>query len=310
MDHAALIRCPGYPAVLASPDADAPRMALAAALAAAGDVDRARFVVLQLDDARRAPRRPRVADRDDEILALARAHPEWAEGLPEIPGVGWGHGRHLGYVRGLPGRVVVRGRRGLVDGLAAALAVAPVCEVQAEGCDDDALGALGDAPELACLRELRFGASCVVGFAGARALAASPFAGGLRAVSFHRDVGLDADGVGVLRERFGDRLDAVVARNPRSAPPRDDDVDPRLRRALVPVARALAAGAPRDVRRIVAVIASDGTIGLHHDGIPATADEDAREAIAELLRAGEFAGIRLSLQRTETAWAERYEPLG
>jgi uncharacterized protein (TIGR02996 family) len=87
-------------AVLAKPDDDAPRLAYADWLADNRQPERAEFIRLQIERARRPRRDPTRLCYGDRELALWQAHAaQWLMALPEAAR------RHAKFERGFPGRV-------------------------------------------------------------------------------------------------------------------------------------------------------------------------------------------------------------
>jgi uncharacterized protein (TIGR02996 family) len=87
-------------AVLADPDDDAPRLNYADLLDEHGDCDRAEFIRLQIERARRPRRDPTRIYYGDRENALLEAHgAQWLAPLPEAAR------RHVKFERGFPGRV-------------------------------------------------------------------------------------------------------------------------------------------------------------------------------------------------------------
>ncbi|MEM6929603.1 MAG: TIGR02996 domain-containing protein [Myxococcota bacterium] len=101
-------------AVLRNPDDDEPRLVYADACEEAGDLDRARFIRLQIRQAEMSRFDPARFDLAHEIRMLEAAHrPRWLAELPSPPGVAYGRFRR-GFVDTVCTKVAAR----LADALA------------------------------------------------------------------------------------------------------------------------------------------------------------------------------------------------
>jgi uncharacterized protein (TIGR02996 family) len=139
-------------AILARPQDDAPRRALADHLGAQRDTDRAEFIRVQLELAGLRPNDPRrVALELVQSRLLARHRLGWLGELPKLPGVGWSK-----FERGLIGSAVVQaGKAGPLDAcLETIMAAAPVHKLWIRGAAPADAQALAASPALARLTEL------------------------------------------------------------------------------------------------------------------------------------------------------------
>jgi uncharacterized protein (TIGR02996 family) len=172
-------------AILANPDDDAPRLALAAWLEAQGDCHgaaRAEFIRLQVQSARlpeQDARRPALAVRERTLLqahgdAWLRPLPEWVQ---PRPGSFWDPDpelRRYPFHRGFVAAVEAVARD-FAERAVELWHVEPVTGLHAHFNDPSLIEALAASPHLARLTSLSLAEGCPAGPIGARALAASPF---------------------------------------------------------------------------------------------------------------------------------------